>query len=67
MTGFFAGLLLHLRGDGIGARRVLEIAQRRNVQVEEGRVSIAEARYVMWGDTKFKSPPSYATFTCQRT
>jgi hypothetical protein len=52
IAAFGAGLLIHLRPIAGGPRSLLKIAQPLASRFENGRLEIADARYVSWGGKK---------------
>jgi hypothetical protein len=56
VTGFGAGLLLHLLPDSDGPGTVLKVAQPGSEKLEDMRIEIGAAAYVSWAGTKIAPP-----------
>jgi hypothetical protein len=56
ITGFGAGLLIHLQPASGGRGSVLKVAQPRSERLEGDRIEIGAAAYVQWAGTRLKPP-----------
>jgi hypothetical protein len=60
VTGFGAGLFLHLLPETDGPGAILKVAQPGSERLEETRITIGAASYVSWAGTKI-APPAGTT------
>ena len=66
VRSFGAGLLIFIRRGAGGPRTLLKVAQPKHLSVVDGRVEIAQARYVSWGGRKLTMTPGVAAVTIER-